>query len=407
MQVSWIDPEEVRALLENIEGPRKVVAANNIAWEVHTLPVVPLPPAQDNIIDPPAAKTTPPPLPPDLPLSDGSSGPRGGELWRIRENLRSLREQAQFSGLLPKSDPPTAPLVVPPSAPPEVPAPPPLPEAPPTAVAHQPAPSVEDELVMQLAEAIEQRAVQPAEPEPAPPPAPEAPTWANQTQAPAPPPTPLPIEPPVIETPPAAEPPAPTARLAEIAFSPTPTLGEECEPLFPSHLPEEVVAPTAAKDIQTPADALASLLSPEPSQPSPSASPAKPAFTVPTLGLSDRLNALALWTCERLGTQEVLLVDDYGDVLWGGHAQTPLVLSAMMAWHAGQRATAGLACTEPQRIDKILSNGRALTVLPARTRYGTVSLAAIQSGPMTPEDERAIREALVSAVEGPVEQPSA
>ena len=125
------------------------------------------------------------------------------------------------------------------------------------------------------------------------------------------------------------------------------------------------------------------------------------------MGLSDRLNALALWTCERLGTQEVLLVDDYGDVLWGGHAQTPLVLSAMMAWHAGQRATAGLACTEPQRIDKILSNGRALTVLPARTRYGTVSLAAIQSAPMTPEDERAIRDALVSAVEGPVDQPSA
>lgn len=407
MQVSWIDPEEVRALLENIEGPRKVVAANNIAWEVHTLPVVPLPPAQDNLIDPPSAKVSPPPLPPEMPLSDGSSGPRGGELWRIRENLRSLREQAQFSGLLPKSDPPTAPVIAPAPVAPEVPAPPPLPEPPPAA----PEPtSVEEDLVIQLAEAIEQRAAQPIEPEVTPPPAPAAPVWIDQTPAPAPEPF---IQPPVIEAPSPPKQPTPTARLVEIAFSPTPTLGEECEPLFSSSLPAEAPAPAAPEAIQTPADALASLLNPEPipASPlvssSPSPSPAKPAFVVPMLGLSDRLNALALWTCERLGTQEVLLVDDYGDVLWGGHAQTPLVLSAMMAWHAGQRATAGLACTEPQRIDKILSNGRALTVLPARTRYGTVSLAAIQSGPMTPEDERAIREALVSAVEGPVDQPSA
>ena len=405
MQVSWIDPDEVRALLENIEGPRKVVAANNIAWEVHTLPIVALPPAQDNLIDPPAAKITPPPLPPDLPLSDGSSGPRGGDLWRIRENLRSLREQAQFSGLLPKSDPAMSPVAGP-SAEPGIPSPPPLPEPPPVATDHPKPTTIEEDLVIQLAEAIEQRSSPPIEPEASPPPAPEAPVWADQTPAPAP--QPL-MEPGVIQAPTPAEQRAPTARLVEITFSSTPALGEECEPLFSSHPPEKVPAPVVSADIQTPADALASLLSPETHQdhlPTPS-SPARPSFTVPVLGLSDRLNALALWTCERLGTQEVLLVDDYGDVLWGGHAQTPLVLSAMMAWHAGQRATAGLACTEPQRIDKILSNGRALTVLPARTRYGTVSLAAIQSAPMTPEDERAIRDALVSAVEGPVEQPSA
>ena len=56
--------------------------------------------------------------------------------------------------------------------------------------------------------------------------------------------------------------------------------------------------------------------------------------------------------------------------------------------------------TEPHRIDKDLAGGRALTVLPARTRYGVVSLAAIQEKPMTPGDEHAIRTALVLAVEG-------
>lgn len=405
MQVSWIDPDEIRALLENIEGPRKVVASNNIAWEVHTLPIATLPPAQDNLIDPPSAKTAPPPLPPDLPLSDGSKGPRGGDLWRIRENLRSLREQAQFSGLLPKADAPASPIAATAPAPAaEVPSPPPLPEPPTVSAAPQPT-TVEEDLVIQLAEAIELRAAKLPEPE-APPPPPAPPAWIEEPSAPAPEPV---AEAPAQEAPSPPEPAPPAARLVEIAFSPAPRLGEECEPLFSSTLPEEAPVPPAPEEIQTPADALATLLSPEPIEASPpvSPSPSKPAFSVPMMGLSDRLNALALWTCERLGTQEVLLVDDYGDVLWGGHAQTPLVLSAMMAWHAGQRATAGHACNEPQRIDKILSNGRALTVLPARTRYGTVSLAAIQSTPMTPDDEHAIREALVSAVEGPVDQPSA
>ena len=135
------------------------------------------------------------------------------------------------------------------------------------------------------------------------------------------------------------------------------------------------------------------------------AAPTKPAFVVPAVGLSDRLAALAVWSCDRLGTAEVLLVDDYGDVLWGGHSQTPLVISAMMAWHATQRSTAESACSEPQRIDKALASGRALTVLPARTRYGVVSIAAIQDQPMAKDDESAIREALILAVEGPVEQP--
>lgn len=389
MQVSWIDPDEVRALLANIEGPRKVPAANNFAWEVHTLPVMPLPPPQENIIDPPVAKPTPPPLPPEMPLSDGGSGPRGGELWRIRENLRSLREQAQFSGLIPQRV--------------DQPATPPQPEP-----AEELAP---EDIAVQLAEAIEQRDAPP-------PPAPEAkPRFHFQ---------PTPFEPEAVAEEIVATPPrAPTGPMIEATPAPThvaeelpppkpatsslqpPTIeysgpapsGPDYEPLFgnglaatPAPTPEHEHAPAS------PAEALETLL-----DVTATTSSSKPAFVPPAMGLSDRLNALAVWTCDLLESQEVLLVDDYGDVLWGSHAQTPLVISAMMAWHAGQRSTAGIACTEPERIDRPMANGRALTVIPARTRYGTVSLAAIQDQPVSTDDEQAIRTALIAAVEGSVD----
>ena len=128
-----------------------------------------------------------------------------------------------------------------------------------------------------------------------------------------------------------------------------------------------------------------------------------PPFAVANLGLSERLNAVAEWVCARLGTREVLLVDDYGDVLWGAQGQTALVLSAMMAWHSAQRASASATCTDPSRIDKPLGPDRALTVLPVRTRYGVVSLAVIQSQPVSDSEATAIRDALALAVEGPAD----
>jgi hypothetical protein len=368
------------------------VAASNIAWEVHTLPVVPLQLSQENIVDPlPVAKPTPPPLPPEMPLSDGGSNgaPRGGELWRIRENLRSLREQAQVSGLIPtRVDQPAPPVETPAvediaaqfaevidhrDAPP-----PPAPEARRTfefkpAPLSEPEEPTRDEIIATAPRTPSGPMIEPT----------PAPTYHHE-ELPQPKPATAPIEPPSIEY-----------------SGPAPS-GPDYEPLFGNGIAPEPPAPEpepiAPSVPESPAEALATLL-----QVSVELASTKPAFIVPALGLSDRLNALALWSCERLGSSEVLLVDDYGDVLWGGHAQTPLVLSAMMAWHAGQRSTAGIACNEPERIDRPLANGKALTVIPARTRYGTVSLAAIQAEPVSAEDERAIHDALVSAVEGPVE----
>lgn len=396
MQVSWIDPEEIRDLLAQIEGPLPRPAANNFAWELNTLPVVPLPPLPaDNMVDGPALKQTPeaqpppPPPPSEFPLSEQRSGPASGDLWRIRERLRSLREQAQESGILPRGEdtvafepPPTAEPIYSPPPPPEPSVAMPV--------------NVVNELMAEFAATMQ---------EPAPPPLPPGYDEEGPLEE-----EPLPNEhepaailptPAVMFDPmdlPAPTPPPASVGPVTIEFAGPAPGRPEYEPLF-SHGAQAVAAPFAT--VEPPLAPPQAVTSPfSLAEPEPVAQSDKPPFVVPALGLSDRLAALAQWATQRLGTAEVLLVDDYGDVLWGGHAQTPLVLSAMMAWHAAQRSTAETACHDPQRIDKDLANGRALTVLPARTRYGIISLAAIQETPMDAADEQAIRTALVLAVEG-------
>ena len=331
MQVSWIDPEEVRALLRQIEGPRR--GENSSAWEVHTLP----PPSQTEEPGEPLiseAGTAPEmAAADDTPLGDARGGPANAEIWRIRERLRVLRDKAQTAGILslPTAEPPA-----------QEPLPAPVPEAP-----------REDPVAMDAEEPA-------SEEEP-------------QMEASPPPVAPAPNAPAAMDTAPAdLQPPA-----------------LEYEPLFSAS------SPAAPPDAAPPDDRDAL-----------ETAPAKPPFVVPNLGLSERLNEVATWASRRLGTHEVLLVDDYGDVLWGAQGQTALVLSAMMAWHSAQRSSATATCTDPQRIDKPLGPDRALTVLPMRTRYGVVSLAAIQPQPVAEEDAAAIREALALAVEGPVDNRS-
>ena len=127
----------------------------------------------------------------------------------------------------------------------------------------------------------------------------------------------------------------------------------------------------------------------------------RPTFQPPDRGLADRLGALASWACVRLETNEVVLVDDFGDVLWGSPGHTALVLSGMMAWHSSQRSSATAAVGDSRRIDKELQGGQHLTIIPARTRYGTVSLAAIRATRLDEEDVNALHRALIMAVEGP------
>ena len=286
MQVSWIDPDEVRALFAQIAGPERT--GNPSAWEVHTLPVAP--PASSEAVHLLGDTSNNDSQTPEPELRDHPVGPGNAEVWRIREKLRALREKAQESGILAR---------------PAVPSPSP-----------------------------ELAAPSPCAPAPAP----------------------------VEAAPPAAAP------------------AQDYEPLYASPAPVPASAPA---------------------EPAAEPPPEMPSFTVPTAGLGERLNALARWVCERLDTPDVLIVDDYGDVLWGGSAQTPLVLSAIMAWQSAQHSTASATTSNtPSRIDKELSGGRTLTILASRTRYGVVNLAALRQGPMSQAEADAVQDALFRTVEG-------
>lgn len=379
MQVSWIDPDEVRALVAKLEGPKQ--APPQPAWELHTLPTatVKAMPVQEHLLAPPPVK---PPLEPelDLPLSDNRPGPAHSQIWNIREQLRTLRQQAEGSGILPPTERPA-----------------PAPEPEDEAIDEAPALTVEEDPF--YATPPTENVIAPEPPEvvdEAPPPAPsrfsdtaravmDHMLDASGPQPEAPPAfdlasLPQPMSPPTMGSP---------LNIEYIGPAPSNATGE---PLFTAAASEQPVlvtpppAPSTAP-LLPPVEQAPAMIEPDP-------------FVVPAAGLSERIDALARWACTRLATDEVLLVDDFGDVLWGGRAQTALVLSAMMAWHSAQRSSAESATHETERIEKELSVGRWLTVLPARTRYGTVSLAAIRPSKLSDDDVRTVRAALLQAVEG-------
>ena len=324
MQVSWIDPDEVRDLLKQLEGPK--AASTTSAWEVHTLPTAQV------------AHTDAEPLigehshpTPESTIAEEHAIPASAELWRIREKLRALRDKAHSAGILARNKPQNTEQEPLPSAPAE----PTVPE--PIEPASSPPVVVQVEEPKPIEPIIEQ---------------------------------PLAIE---VEPPPVVEP---------LFDSPT----DVAVPVVETPLPPETIEPPIEEE-------------PEAPMPAPPVTSHIP-FIVPNQGLSERLNSVAEWVCARLATREVLLVDDYGDVLWGDHRQTALVLSAVMAWQSAQRASASATCIDPERIDKPLPPDRALTVLPLRTKYGMVSLAVILPQPVATADAADIREALAQAVEG-------
>ncbi len=110
MQVSWIDSEQLKGLLQQLQDATPEPAAEPQAWETHTLPEAPV--ARALAVEPvPAPPERPraapevtsqvedtPPTAPDL-----ASSP---EVARIRDRLREVRERAEAAGLLKKAEPP-------------------------------------------------------------------------------------------------------------------------------------------------------------------------------------------------------------------------------------------------------------------------------------------------------------
>jgi len=272
MQVSWIDPEELRTLASKLLEQQKSETAP-IAWELHTLPDF-SPVMPGGIFD-----SAPSPVVRSAPAfaMPQSAPPLAPDIANIREKLRAIRDRAQDAGLLPPPAPPAAP---------------------------------------------------PAEPERQPDPQPMA-----------------------------------------VSFAPAPA---------ESHA---VTAPFAPQAPQTPAVPLTGFL--------------------PLEGnIAERLDSFVRWAIQLTNAQEVILVDDHGDSLWGALSRNDLVISAMLALNANLRSSAS-EISNPSRVVRSKAGPEhELSIMPCSTHYGMVSLAIVSAQPLSDEVVACLREALILAIDG-------
>ncbi len=357
MQVSWIEPDQLRDLVGQLQRPPGKAA--NVAWELHTLPNpaglgarelgiedgdlwLPDPKAPSEApaarslpesSDPLFAPMTPveelrhevspapasPEHDPEPAADEGEDTPieQPKELSRIRERLQAIRERAVEAGLL-------AHVGVRSEVPVENPA----------AAAAVPA---------DLAPSEAERVVE-AGPEPI------------VVAAPA-----------IVDAP------------AEPVVAETPAI-ERAENLLPVSSPFALAEPVLDS-----ADA--------------SAAQHSSSFEMPVGALTERLEAFASWSARQLGLNDLLIVDDHGDILWGIHEHAGLVVSAMMACKATMRSSALGAAGLSRIIEQPISIDRMLIVVPCDTSYGTLSIAFVHVGKFNEMDGNLLRDALAIAIE--------
>lgn len=328
MQVSWIEPDQLRDLVGQLQRPAG--KANNLAWELHTLPN-------------PAG------------LGARELGIEDGDLWLPDE------KSSPSAPAVPASDPADelfSPTIAVEDLRHEVAAPSPEPEQPvePSAEEMAEPPTEQPKELNRIREklqAIRERAI-------------EAGLLAHvgvTTEARV-----EELEPPVVEP----EPP------------PAPPAAEVTESLLPVSSPFALAEP-----VPEPAPIIAS--------------PPSSSFEAPPGTLADRLEAFASWTGRQLGLNDLLVVDDHGDILFGMHEHAGLVVSAMMACKATMRSSALGAAGLSNIIEQPISIDRMLVIVPCETSYGTLSIAFVHEGGFPQGDALLLRNALVLAIEARVD----
>ena len=142
-------------------------------------------------------------------------------------------------------------------------------------------------------------------------------------------------------------------------------------------------------------------------EPSPAPAAAEPVFTPPPppqipidpgASVKERLEAFAQWAALRWEPSELLIVDEYGDLLWGPPKKSGLVVSTMMAWNAAIRASAQAASGMTQTHQQSLNTGETLTIIPCQTRLGLLQIAVIKSLAPTDSEITTLREALAEVM---------
>ena len=377
MQVSWIEPDDLRSLLGRLQQPAAPVKAATL--ELHTLPDENGLGARELGIDDgdlwlpddfaaPAAATneSAPPAAPSEELFSEALAALANEQTTVQtvaiEPLATTKDEANEPAAGDES-------------------------APPTALAPEQGQQL-DRIRARL-QAIRERALEAG--------------LIGQARA-------SPEESAASAPPPASEPALQPQAVAEMAAPPSVAAGEVSRPPVeptlrtdgpPASLQERLkpiespftLDQTASEAVPPPTDALSPM-------------EVEAAFQRPAGSLTDRLDAFAAWAGAHFQAGNLLIVDDHGDILWGDHAQAGLVVSAMMACKAMMRSSALGASGLATVIEQPISTDRLLLIVPCETTYGAVSIAFVRDRALTETDAALIRAALVSVVETAPSSPS-
>lgn len=128
-------------------------------------------------------------------------------------------------------------------------------------------------------------------------------------------------------------------------------------------------------------------------------SPFPPVLQLPEDGtLAERLEALSTWIAQITHAEQVIVMDDYGDLLWGNPDTNDLILTAMLALSASSRSQVPGEAPSIHRSQ--LTGNRELHALQATTKFGSVTLALINARPFGDVAPSTLRDALLRCIEG-------
>ncbi|HEY2573087.1 MAG TPA: hypothetical protein VGH65_03425 [Verrucomicrobiaceae bacterium] len=158
---------------------------------------------------------------------------------------------------------------------------------------------------------------------------------------------------------------------------------------------ERSAVPLPAPPFSAPGDAAQIQLdTPVPSIPA----PAGPEFPADS-SITERLRIFMRWAQSQVPCEDILLVDDHGDLLWGGSTRADLALSVVLTAGAGLRSGSDALTRSSVFIRSRLGEQKELSVLPCPTRHGMVTLALLNANTLANDTAAGLRDALARCID--------
>lgn len=123
-------------------------------------------------------------------------------------------------------------------------------------------------------------------------------------------------------------------------------------------------------------------------------------FTPGTGSLAERLDTFIEWATKITGAQDLVLVDDHGDLLWGKATHTDLLASTMLALNSHWRNNPTELMQRNPMLNSPLGGNRILSILPTTSRFGQVTLALVLNSHLEETYAQTLGEALRWTIDG-------